>query len=111
MLQARKTPNSQSYGKRHLEPPARPRYPPQMDPKTDTGKSGRIGFIVGMTFFAVLRGLLNRSNREGSGSDGVAIRLRLAGVKPNSEAIRIMISAWRLAIASRATGSDSLTAI
>ncbi len=26
------------------------------------------------------------------------MRLRLAGVKPNSDAIRIMISAWRFAI-------------
>jgi hypothetical protein len=30
--------------------------------------------------------------------NGVEILLLLAGVKPNSEAIRIMISAWRLAI-------------
>jgi hypothetical protein len=33
----------------------------------------------------------------GSIFECVEIRLRLAGVKPNSEAIRIMISAWRLA--------------
>ena len=38
------------------------------------------------------------SNSVGSASDGVEIRPRLAGVKPNSEAMRIMISAWRLAI-------------
>ena len=28
------------------------------------------------------------------------MRLRLAGVKPNSDAMRIMISAWRLATAT-----------
>ena len=39
------------------------------------------------------------SNSDGEEGCGVAIRLRLAGVKPNSEAIRIMISACRLAIA------------
>ena len=41
-----------------------------------------------------------RSNSVGSEGEGVAIRLRLAGVNPNSAAIRIMISAWRLAIAT-----------
>jgi hypothetical protein len=40
------------------------------------------------------------THRTGSACDGVAMRLRLAGVKPNSEAMRIMISAWRLAIAT-----------
>ncbi len=39
-----------------------------------------------------------RSNRVRSAFDGVEIRLLLAGVKPNSDAIRIMISACRLAI-------------
>ena len=34
-----------------------------------------------------------QSNSVGSELVGVEIRLRLAGVKPNSEAIRIMISA------------------
>ena len=34
----------------------------------------------------------------GSRSLGVEIRLLLAGVNPNSDAIRIMISAWRLAM-------------
>jgi hypothetical protein len=38
------------------------------------------------------------SNSERSFAAGVEIRLRLAGVNPNSDAIRIMISAWRLAI-------------
>lgn len=36
---------------------------------------------------------------SGSSSDGVDIRLRLAGVKPNSAAMRIMSSTWRLAMA------------
>jgi hypothetical protein len=40
----------------------------------------------------------SKSNRVRSAIDGVEIRLLLAGVKPNSEAIRIMISACRLAI-------------
>ena len=39
-----------------------------------------------------------RSNKLGSFLIGVEILLLLAGVKPNSDAIRIMISAWRLAI-------------
>ena len=38
------------------------------------------------------------SNSVGSSGSGVDIRLRLTGVNPNSEAMRIMISAWRLAI-------------
>ena len=33
------------------------------------------------------------SKSDGSCDDGVAMRLRLAGVKPNSDAMRIMISA------------------
>ena len=40
------------------------------------------------------------SNKEGSIAIGAEILLRLAGVKPNSEAIRIMISAWRFATAT-----------
>src|SRR4051812_16886387 len=40
------------------------------------------------------------SNRVRSAFGNVAMRLRLAGVKPNSEAIRIMISACRSAIAT-----------
>jgi hypothetical protein len=39
------------------------------------------------------------SNSDGSAGEGAAMWLRLAGVKPNSEAIRSMISACRLAIA------------
>jgi hypothetical protein len=37
------------------------------------------------------------SNNVRSFVGAVEMRLRLAGVKPNSEAIRIMRSAWRLA--------------
>ena len=37
-----------------------------------------------------------RLKRSGNSSLGAEILLRLAGVKPNSDAIRIMISAWRL---------------
>jgi hypothetical protein len=40
------------------------------------------------------------SNNEGSSGEGVAMRLRLAGVKPNSAAIRIMSSACLLAMAT-----------
>src|ERR1700738_757681 len=46
----------------------------------------------------VSAGLSIRSNNDGPLFAGVAIRLRLAGVKPNSDAIRIMISACRLTI-------------
>jgi hypothetical protein len=38
------------------------------------------------------------SNRVLSGSGGAEMRPRLAGVKPNSAEMRIMISAWRLAM-------------
>jgi hypothetical protein len=38
------------------------------------------------------------SNNVHSSSGGVVVLLLLAGVKPNSDAIRIMISAWRLTI-------------
>jgi hypothetical protein len=43
-------------------------------------------------------GRFKRLNKSRSSSGGVDILLRLAGVKPNSDAIRIMISACRLAI-------------
>jgi hypothetical protein len=41
-----------------------------------------------------------RSNSDGCGGAGVEIRPLLAGVNPNSEAIRIISSACRLAIAT-----------
>jgi hypothetical protein len=37
-----------------------------------------------------------RSSSDGPACPGVDILLLLAGVKPNSDAIRIMISTWRL---------------
>jgi len=40
-----------------------------------------------------------KSNSDGSAGEGVAMRLRPAGVKPNSDAMRSIMSACRLAIA------------
>ena len=47
---------------------------------------------------AVSSGDDGRSNNDRSRFTGVVILLQLAGVNPNSDAIRNMISAWRLAI-------------
>ncbi len=59
-------------------------------------------FILLPMYYAQLRPALPPKHRKawGSARDGVAMRLRLAGVKPNSDAIRIMISACRFAIAT-----------
>jgi hypothetical protein len=62
-----------------------------------------VSFLHNVSLCVLTRGFIWRivKDREKtpSGGGGVAMRLRLAGVKPNSDAMRIMISAWRFAIA------------
>jgi len=57
-------------------------------------KNAGLDIITKLPFFPVFNG----SNRVLSGAARAEIRPRLAGVKPNSAKMRIMISAWRLAM-------------
>ena len=75
---------------------------PSGDPMTLPSRLGATsaGAIIAVIAFGSLTfGLMSGWQRGASHMPGVEILLRLAGVKPNSDAIRIMISAGRLAIA------------